>query len=397
MALTLADIERWDASSLREVAAALAKKGATAGEVRTGLTKLSLIASWHRLYEDARAEGFNIDPVTGEVTPADPSKVGDPIYAYQQAGLEVRVKELLAAAEEADDGLARAISDAGGHAASPDPPNISDVLAKPIPEDPKAFYEFWERLTPAERDALYARDPLIANHDGMPGVDSDYYNRKTLASELPRAEAAQARVDALKAQHPDWADGKNIPQPNKPGAIFDDRLKFEAWQRDYDAAQHAARYLPDLRAVDNAVRDQPDRKLMRFDTETGRQVRAAIAVGDPDTADHVSVSAPGLNTTVAGAIEGMADEASNVRSEAQYQLDLNKRGDETVAAIAWIGYDPPQIPGTDDLAASLAGGWEVSHEDVARAGAQDLAGFYDSLNATHQGEMDLTAIGHSYG
>ena len=136
---------------------------------------------------------------------------------------------------------------------------------------------------------------------------------------------------------------------------------------------------------------------MLLDTQTGAHARAAIAVGDPDTADHVSVTAPGLNTTVHGAIEGMSNEAYNVRNEAIHQLDLANRGDETVAAIAWIGYDPPQVPGTDDLGASLAGGWEVSHDDVAKAGAHDLARFYDGINATHHGPLDLTAIGHSYG
>jgi hypothetical protein len=444
MSLTLADIDRWDASAIREVASALAKRGASADDVRAGLTRLPLIASWqgsggdaarasldklsaylaahgeemarvssatresadeieglksklHRIYDDARTEGFTIDPTTGSVTPTDQSKIGDPIYALQQADLQVRITELIAAADAADAGLARAIATAGEHSTAANPHDLGDVLSRPVPDDPKQFTDFWEHLTPEQRDALYQRNHLIANHDGMPAVDRDYYNRQSLASELSQAQAAQTRADALRAQHPDWADGRNVPHPNEPGAIFDDRLKYEAWQREYGDAQNAAKYLPDLQAVDKAVRDKPDRKLMLLDTETGRQARAAVAVGDPDTADHVSVTAPGLNTTVHGAIEGMANEAYNVRNEAIHQLDLANRGDETVAAIAWIGYDPPQVPGPDDLGASLAGGWEVSHDDVAKAGAQDLARFYDGINATHQGPLDLTAIGHSYG
>ncbi|NOP97429.1 MULTISPECIES: alpha/beta hydrolase [Mycolicibacterium] len=444
MGLTLADIERWDASTLREVATALGKRGASANDVRSGLTKLPLIASWqggggdaarasldklsaylashgeemarvssatrssadeiegvksalHRIYEDARNEGFSIDPVSGEVTATDQSKVGDPVYALQQAGLEVRIKDLLVAADEADDGLAKAITDAGGHSAGTDPPDVRDALAKPVPDDPNQFHDYWEGLTPEERDALYQRDPTIANHNGMPGVDQDYYNRQTLDRELPRAQAAQDRVDALKAQHPDWADGKNIPPPNEPGAIFADRPRYEAWQRELNDAQNGAKYLPDLQAIDRAVRDNPERKLMLLDTKSGQQVHAAIAVGDPDTADHVSVTAPGLNSSVHGSIEGMANEAMNMRKEALDQLDLAKRSDETVAAIAWVGYDMPQVPGWDQLGASAEGFWDVSHDDMARAGAHDLAGFYDGLNAAHQGPLDLTAIGHSYG
>ena len=120
--------------------------------------------------------------------------------------------------------------------------------------------------TPEELDARYQRDHSIANRDGMPTLDRDYYNRLTLGDELTRAQAAQAQADALKNQHVDWANGQNIPPPNKPGAIFDDRLKYEAWQRQYDAAMNGAKYLPDLQAVDKAVRDNPDRKLMLLDT-----------------------------------------------------------------------------------------------------------------------------------
>jgi hypothetical protein len=69
-----------------------------------------------------------------------------------------------------------------------------------------------------------------------------------------------------------------------------------------------------------------------------------------------------------------------------------------VSTIAWLGYDPPQVPGLDHLGPSTIGGWGVSHDDIARAGAHDLANFYDGIQATHQGgPADLTAIGHSYG
>ena len=44
---------------------------------------------------------------------------------------------------------------------------------------------------------------------------------------------------------------------------------------------------------------------MLLDTHSGSQARAAIAIGDPDTAQHVSVTTPGLNTTVHGCIGSM--------------------------------------------------------------------------------------------
>ncbi len=40
----------------------------------------------------------------------------------------------------------------------------------------------------------------------------------------------------------------------------------------------------------------------------------------------------------------------------------------------------------------------MSHDDLAKAGAHNLAGFYDGITASHEGvRAALTAIGHSYG
>ena len=450
MTITLADIGRWDASAVREVSKALAKRGASADEVKAGLAKLPLIASWQgsggdaarasldklsaylashgeemarvssatndaageiervraswqRIQSDAQHEGFSIDTATGTVTPLDKSRAGDPMYMLQQADLETRIRQLLVAANAADADLARAIATAGSDATKAGQPetrpDVLEALSKPVPDDPKQFNELWQKLTPEERDALYQRDHSIGNHNGMPTVDRDYYNRLALGDELNRAQAAQAQADALKNQHRDWANGQNIPPPNKPGAIFDDRLKYEAWQRQYDAATNGAKFLPDLQAVDKAVKDNPDRKLMLLDTHSGKQARAAIAVGDPDTASHVSVTTPGLNTTVHGGIASMTEEATNLQRESLRQLSLTPGHDlDSVSAIAWIGYDAPQVPGWDDMKGSLEGGWGVSHDNLARAGAHDLAGFYDGIGASHHGvPPELTAIGHSYG
>ena len=130
MPITLADIEHWDASAIREVSKALAERGASADQVRGGLSKLPLIASWQGsggdaakasldklsaylaahgeemarvsastgnaadeiervratlqcINSDAQQEGFHVDPATGQVTPLDKAKVGAPIYALQ--------------------------------------------------------------------------------------------------------------------------------------------------------------------------------------------------------------------------------------------------------------------------------------------------------------------------
>jgi hypothetical protein len=233
----------------------------------------------------------------------------------------------------------------------------------------------------------------------MPAADRDHYNQLALQNQLARARLSAAQAEALKNQHPDWAQGDNIPAPNKPGAIFDDRLEYEAWQRQYDAARDGAKYLPDLQAVDQTLGADPNRQLLLLDTESGSQAHAAIAIGDPDTADHVSVTTPGLNTTVHGSIGDMTTEAAQPRREALRQLRFTPgRAGESVSTIAWIGYDAPQIPGGGDLSGSLAGAGDVSRVDLAKAGASDLAGFYDGLQVAHaDGPAHLTAVGHSYG
>ncbi|MCI4675631.1 alpha/beta hydrolase [Candidatus Mycolicibacterium alkanivorans] len=449
MTLTVADIERWDAGDVREVFHAATSRAQAARDAANGLATLPGFTDWGgetaeaakealgktrtdldahgneaqavanaarsaadnierirselaTVKADAELLGMEIDPVSGRVV-AGPGFKGDAMeLLLKQEQLQPRVDKIVGEANLVDMALANAIHMADGSVPIPNTPIDKTALDKPLPEDPKQFEDMWNKLSKEQKDYLYSRDHNIGNHNGMPVGDDqipgkDHYNRLNLADQLARAQPAQRQVDALKAAHPDWANGQNLPNPRQAGNDGRNRDAYQVWKTQLDDATNRAKYLPDLKAVYGALEGNPDRKLMLLDTDTGRQARAAIAVGDPDTADHVSVTAPGLNTTVHGAIGGMTDEAMNVRQEAGKQLDLLGRGNESVAAIAWIGYDPPQIPGPDDIGGSVTGGWEVSHDAVAKAGAHDLAGFYDGINATHQGPMDLTAIGHSYG
>jgi hypothetical protein len=161
-------------------------------------------------------------------------------------------------------------------------------------------------------------------------------------------------------------------------------------------------HLADLDELDAQLAGHPDRKLMLFDPSSGQRVHAAIAVGDPDTAEHVSVTVPGLNTTVAASMGAMVSEATSLRREALRQLSrAGGHPEQDVAAIAWIGYDTPQVRLPDDpadLPAVARGLYQVSHDDVARAGAADLARFFDGIVAARGGApLNLTAVGHSYG
>ncbi|WP_216893621.1 alpha/beta hydrolase [Nocardia alni] len=290
----------------------------------------------------------------------------------QAAGFQSRVKNLLARFVDVEGKAARSISadlrnlDDYGRTPSGSRPVGVAVQAvldgeAQLPPDPARLHDFWEGLTPAEKDALWRRDRYLGNRDGLPAVDRDRFNRMTLDDELARARSGDPAV-ASRAK--------------------------------------------DLEAVRTALGNQPDRMLMLLDTRSGAMTHAAVAVGNPDTAQNVSVTAPGLNTTVRDSLNGMVGEAQNLRNTAERQLwnlaDGDPRKGQSVATIAWIGGDLPQTGPLNKLGTYLDPGTypglvNLASDSMAKKGAHDLASFYDGLGASHDGSMHLTAVGHSYG
>lgn len=150
-----------------------------------------------------------------------------------------------------------------------------------------------------------------------------------------------------------------------------------------------------------AARDALDRVSGRVDPVTGEPVeptllaydpgafggdgRVAIGVGDLDTADHVAVVVPGLGTD-AGSASTQADRATTVWEATRFLHD------DSVAALAWIGYDAP-----DNLTGDHDWLGVVGEEHAARGGAR-LAEDLDGLRASRPHDpAHLTVIGNSYG
>ncbi|MFF0457303.1 alpha/beta hydrolase [Nocardia africana] len=327
------------------------------------------------------AAGMTVDDagnVTAPKVPADPGKnpittgMVQQILDGQASGFQTRIKNLLVQFETAEGAAAQALTTAmqelGEYEAKPEGSkpvstqvqSILDGKAR-LPSDPKQLHDFWETLTPAEKDALWQHDQYLGNRDGLPAVDRDRFNRMKLDDELARAQAGDPSV-ASKAQ--------------------------------------------DLAAVESALKGHSDRMLMLLDTQSGAMAHAAVSVGNPDTAQNVSVTAPGLNTSVHSSLEGMATEAQNLRDTATSELRNLPNGDprknQSVATIAWIGGDLPQTGPLDKSDTYLKpetypGLANVASDALAKKGAHSLAGFYDGLGASHDGDMHLTAVGHSYG
>ena len=146
-----------------------------------------------------------------------------------------------------------------------------------------------------------------------------------------------------------------------------------------------------LRAtVDNS----PERQLLLLDT-SGDLVKAAVAVGDVDTADHVAVFTPGLNSTVQDSLARYVGNMDDLRERALFELHAAGRS-ETVATVAWLGYEAPQLH-RDSLDHLLTPHRSVANDDSAIMGGHNLARFLSGIPASRPVDPHLTALGHSYG
>lgn len=105
--------------------------------------------------------------------------------------------------------------------------------------------------------------------------------------------------------------------------------------------------------------------------------RAAEVVGDLATADHVAVVVPGMGNTL--------ERFDRVRAKAEALVSAAAALDppESLAVVAWLGYDSPGVP-------------SVVLDDAARAGAPDLVRLVEGLAVTAPA-ASRTVIGHSYG
>lgn len=146
--------------------------------------------------------------------------------------------------------------------------------------------------------------------------------------------------------------------------------------------------LADIAAIRDALA-VPDSHLVFLDRpdDPSQMIAAATSVGDPFTADHVAVTAPGVSGSTRGTIAGMTREAAELRNEARDIAEQVGAG-QNIAAVAWVGYQPP--PNLGDHS--------VLSDDLAQAGAPKLTSFLHDLDgaASNPGQT-IALFGHSYG
>lgn len=288
-----------------------------------------------------------VDDITG---------LGDDVTAAEDT--------LIAAFEAVDE------TSEGQDAADRDTTDIGALRAEltKLGGDPEAINDWWNDLTPAEREALKISDPdLIGNTNGIPTGDRDDANRTSMERDLDDLEARQeAGEDLTKAE-----------------------------QRLLDRA-NAAKDALNVPAVADPPDTETDVNLIVYQPGAfGGDGAVAVSYGDPDTADNTAVIVPGIT-----------NDGSNIASQGEdaYRLQQQAiRNGESAATIAWMGYDAPSWNPENALdwpGDGLDMG-SVINEDKAEAGGKNLADFIDGLRASDQrpedADSNLTVIGHSYG
>lgn len=230
----------------------------------------------------------------------------------------------------------------------PAPENPKDTGPQ-IPEgkDPKEVKKWWDGLSKEDRERLLREQPeKLGNLNGIPVADRSTANKAVMDADIARVENA---TEALSQQEM---------------TRYYNALKVR------EGLAHNA---------DNT--DAPTYLYVYEPEAFNGQGRAAISIGDPDTADNTAVVVPGTSHSVS---EGWlsSDDAINVYNETQ-RADPSRSN----AVVAWMGYNAPDS--LTDL--------QVGQVGNAREGGALLSSDVNALSVTNHGDSHVTVIGHSYG
>ena len=242
---------------------------------------------------------------------------------------------------------------------------------------PEEVSVWWKLLSDSEREALINKDP--EKYGNLDGIDM----------------ASRAKANELVLLGPKDASGQHVPGAGLLGQAERDLAEAEAalvGATSDLAALHRKRNDAQNRVDDlRALRDQ-----MKVDGVTlvalqpgkpGENVRAALAIGDVDNADHVATLVPGRTTNCRDSSAENVTYAQNLRQAAAQQGNIDP---SKVATIAWMNYHAPQSgPDARVMVASLA-----------REGADPLRKFATGIHSWRSERgMDVhqSIIPHSYG
>lgn len=192
---------------------------------------------------------------------------------------------------------------------------------------------------------------------------------------LPELMAnAQSNVDAMQARYDELARrvymGDHSPETSSELATLGPQLQ---------AAKHS---LAEYQGVQNAM-NTPEGGPPRYLGYLDDQGRAAVSIGDPDTAKRNAIFVTGTGADLTR-IDGATDKSQAMYAATRAADKSLQDGD--VAVTTWMAYDRPM-----DV-------FEAAHTSYAHNGAAGLDSFENGMRASHIGAPSTdTVIGHSYG
>ncbi len=287
------------------------------------------------------------------------------LAAGHTAALKGLLAEFDAADQRTDQAVRQAVADLGLGTGTPAKEGTTEPEI-PDTKDPYAINRWWTSLTPEQRAQMLRDHPdKIGNLNGIPTSAQSEANLTIQKQDLARVNAAAAThhvsVDEVQAH------------PEKYGLTSTDVTRYH---NAVEVQKAMDRYGRDAKDSHNQT---PEIYLKKYDPEAfGGKGAAAIAIGNPDTANNTTVKVSGLTTSVAA---GSLDNPDPVNLYNETSMaDRSK----TNSVVMWMGYDAPA-----DQA--------VAVPNMARHGGELLAADVNALDATHLGTSHLTVIGHSYG
>ncbi|MFS0853810.1 alpha/beta hydrolase [Microbacterium sp. 179-I 3D4 NHS] len=191
---------------------------------------------------------------------------------------------------------------------------------------------------------LFAVAPFaIGTLNGAPATARDEFNRETLRRVLADSTSTEEQ-----------------------------RTAAEQTQKGLERAQESS---PDGTVVQLVALELPD--------DGGeRDMRAAISVGDLDTARHVGVMIPGMDSSVAVSMDGLVGNAVNMQ-DAHVRIG----NAEATATVVWMGFESP---GADPLSQEF-----FAEEHLAKKGAPLLVRFLNGVDVANPA-AETTVHAHSY-
>ena len=338
-------------------------------------------------WEVAAEVGYDI-PESGVVQPSAPETRFEPV-ASKFAELRDCVDDAVRIATEAEETVGpryQALAD-GQYVLAEGRHSVSAGLADDADPSwsPEEVSVWWALLSESEREALINKDPeKYGNLNGIDMASRAKANELALNGHL---DAAGNRIPGTglieKTQNELDELNQEIERARSDGQeVSSDVL---------DKQKNLQNRLADLKAIRDQVQGNAGATLLVLEPgELGENVRAAIAIGDVDNAQHVATFVPGMGTNCRDNGRLNVEFAKNIQWAAQ-----KVGGDEagSVATIAWMGYDaPPDITKTFDPS--------VMSIDKAEAGAEKLNGFVTGIHSwrSERGlDVHQSIIPHSYG